>query len=61
MIMHFLPELKNMSLEASNGDGRLARRPLNDKQRELYAHDILHLHINNIIEIYNSSIKVKVF
>lgn len=50
-------ELENMVLDAFDTDGRLARQPLKDKQRELYAHDILHLHIKNIIEIYASSIK----
>nr|XP_016434376.1 PREDICTED: ribulose-1,5 bisphosphate carboxylase/oxygenase large subunit N-methyltransferase, chloroplastic-like [Nicotiana tabacum] len=52
-----LKEINDLAEEAAENDGRLARRPLKDKSREIEAHQFLQSKINEIIEEYNASIK----
>ncbi|MQM13725.1 hypothetical protein Taro_046650, partial [Colocasia esculenta] len=53
-----LEELKEMCSEASENDGRLARRPLRSRSREIEAHCILISHIKSAIQEYNASIEL---
>ncbi|XP_010427256.1 PREDICTED: ribulose-1,5 bisphosphate carboxylase/oxygenase large subunit N-methyltransferase, chloroplastic-like isoform X2 [Camelina sativa] len=50
-------ELNDLSKEAAQNDGRLARLPLKDRSRELEAHKILLSHINRLIEDHSACIK----
>ncbi|XP_010504351.1 PREDICTED: ribulose-1,5 bisphosphate carboxylase/oxygenase large subunit N-methyltransferase, chloroplastic-like isoform X2 [Camelina sativa] len=50
-------ELNDLSKEAAQHDGRLARLPLKDRSRELEAHKILLSHINRLIEDHSACIK----
>ena len=51
-------ELNDLSKEAEQNDGRLARLPFKDRSRELEAHKIILAHINRLIEDHNVCIKV---
>ncbi|XP_062154393.1 ribulose-1,5 bisphosphate carboxylase/oxygenase large subunit N-methyltransferase, chloroplastic isoform X2 [Alnus glutinosa] len=50
-------ELSDLALEATQNDGRLARRPLKSRSKEIQAHQILSLRITQIMEDYNAAIK----
>ncbi|VVB05720.1 unnamed protein product [Arabis nemorensis] len=50
-------ELTDLSKEAANNDGRLARLPFIDGSRELEAHKIILSHINRLIEDHSACIK----
>ncbi|CAH8389698.1 unnamed protein product [Eruca vesicaria subsp. sativa] len=50
-------ELNDLSKEAEQNDGRLARLPFKDRSRELEAHNIILSHINRLIEDHNVCIK----
>ncbi|XP_060175379.1 ribulose-1,5 bisphosphate carboxylase/oxygenase large subunit N-methyltransferase, chloroplastic isoform X4 [Lycium barbarum] len=50
-------EINYLAVEAAENDGRLARRPLKDKSREIQAHQFLLSKISELIEEYNASIK----
>ncbi|OAP01629.1 hypothetical protein AXX17_AT3G49630 [Arabidopsis thaliana] len=50
-------ELNDLSKEAAQNDGRLARLPFKDGNRELEAHKILLSHINRLIEDHSVCIK----
>ncbi|KAG2328948.1 hypothetical protein Bca52824_000128 [Brassica carinata] len=50
-------ELNDLSKEAEQNDGRLARLPFKDRSRELEAHKIILSHINKLIEDHNVCIK----
>ncbi|XP_013605326.1 PREDICTED: ribulose-1,5 bisphosphate carboxylase/oxygenase large subunit N-methyltransferase, chloroplastic-like [Brassica oleracea var. oleracea] len=50
-------ELNDLSKEAEQNDGRLARLPFKDRSRELEAHKIILAHINRLIEDHNVCIK----
>ncbi|KAL8166795.1 hypothetical protein V2J09_008294 [Rumex salicifolius] len=50
-------ELNELVKEADETDGRLARRPLMNTSREIYAHRFLLSKINELIDEYKSSIK----
>ncbi|CAO2167886.1 unnamed protein product [Urochloa humidicola] len=52
-----LEELEDMSREAARGDGRLARRPLENREREIHAHSMLLLHLDNEIQGYFTAIE----
>ena len=52
-------ELSNLAKEAAQNDGRLARRPLSNRNKEIRAHEKLLLLITQLIEKYNATIKVK--
>ncbi|XP_063942592.1 fructose-bisphosphate aldolase-lysine N-methyltransferase, chloroplastic isoform X4 [Daucus carota subsp. sativus] len=43
-------ELSDLAIEAAKTDGRLARQPLQDKDKELQAHQFLLSRINQLIE-----------
>lgn len=47
-------------MEAAENDGRVARRPLKDKSREIQAHQFLLSKINELIDEYNASMKVRI-
>lgn len=50
-------ELTDLSKEAEQNDGRLARLPFQDRTRELEAHKIILSHINRLIEDHSVCIK----
>ncbi|CAH2064080.1 unnamed protein product [Thlaspi arvense] len=50
-------ELNDLSKEAAQNDGRLARLPFKDGCRELKAHKIILSHINKLIEDHSACIK----
>ncbi|XP_060959354.1 uncharacterized protein LOC115708140 isoform X2 [Cannabis sativa] len=50
-------ELNDLAIEAKQTDGRLARRPLRNIDKEIKAHQILLAQISHLIEDYESSIK----
>ncbi|XP_057981818.1 uncharacterized protein LOC131167065 isoform X3 [Malania oleifera] len=50
-------ELGDFATEAAQNDGRLARRPLMNKSREIQAHWTLLSKISQLIEEYNTSIE----
>ncbi|CAL9246322.1 unnamed protein product [Arabidopsis halleri] len=50
-------ELNELSKEAAQNDGRLARLPFKDRNKELEAHKILLSHINRLIEDHSACIK----
>lgn len=47
-------------MEAAENDGRVARRPLKDKSRDIQAHQFLLSKITGLIDEYNASIKVRI-
>lgn len=51
-------ELSDLDVEAAQHDGRLARRPLKNWSREIQAHQILLSWMTELINEYNTSIKV---
>ena len=59
LIMIKYSELSDLAMEAAQNDGRLARRPLSNRSKEIQAHEILLLLITQIIQEYNAAIKVK--
>ncbi|XP_078177653.1 SET domain-containing protein isoform X2 [Carex rostrata] len=50
-------ELEEMASEAAQKDGRLARRPLKNRQREMQAHLILFNHLDQMIQIHDAALK----
>ncbi|XP_062232683.1 uncharacterized protein LOC133929981 isoform X2 [Phragmites australis] len=52
-----LEELEEMTMEAARNDGRLARRPLENTEREIHAHRMLLLHLNDEIQGYSTAIE----
>ncbi|KAG7628556.1 Rubisco LSMT substrate-binding domain [Arabidopsis thaliana x Arabidopsis arenosa] len=50
-------ELNDLSKEAAQNDGRLARLPFENRSRELEAHKILLSHINRLIADHSACIK----
>ncbi|XP_034593222.1 fructose-bisphosphate aldolase-lysine N-methyltransferase, chloroplastic isoform X2 [Setaria viridis] len=52
-----LEELEEMSTEAARDDGRLARRPLENREREIHAHRMLLLHLDEEIQGYFTAIE----
>ncbi|KAJ8765968.1 hypothetical protein K2173_020484 [Erythroxylum novogranatense] len=50
-------ELEDLTKEAAETDGRLARRPLKDISREIQAHEILLSRFSQLIGEYNASIE----
>lgn len=52
-------ELTDLAVEAVQGDGRLARRPLVKRSLEIRAHEILLSLIDELIQKYNMSISVR--
>lgn len=52
-------ELSDLAKEAAQNDGRLARRPLSNRSKEIWAHEKLLLLITQLIEKYDATIKVK--
>ncbi|KAG2730084.1 hypothetical protein I3760_01G276600 [Carya illinoinensis] len=50
-------ELGDLAKEAAQNDGRLARRPLSDRSKEIQAHQMLLSRITQLIEDYNAAIK----
>lgn len=50
-------ELNDLSKEAEQNDGRLARLPFQDRSRELEAHKIILSHINRLIEDHSVCIE----
>ncbi|GER34403.1 SET domain-containing protein [Striga asiatica] len=50
-------ELNELALEAEENDGRLARCPLKDKNREIAAHRYLFTEISRLIEEYDKRIE----
>lgn len=54
-------ELNELSSEAVNGDGRLARIPLKNVNKEVEAHRILLSQFKQLVEEYNASIEVITF
>ncbi|PIN12453.1 rubisco methyltransferase [Handroanthus impetiginosus] len=53
-------ELNALEIEAARNDGRLARCPLKDKNREIGAHRFLISEISNLVEEYSECIKLMV-
>lgn len=51
-------ELKDLATEAAQSDGRLARCPLKDRNKEIEAHRLLLSEITLMIQEYDASIKV---
>ncbi|XP_019052786.1 PREDICTED: ribulose-1,5 bisphosphate carboxylase/oxygenase large subunit N-methyltransferase, chloroplastic isoform X4 [Nelumbo nucifera] len=52
-----IQELKELVTEAAQNDGRLARRPLKNRSREIEAHKLLLLQVFNLIQEYGASIE----
>ncbi|KAF8749183.1 hypothetical protein HU200_012722 [Digitaria exilis] len=50
-------ELEEMSAEADRDDGRLARCPLGNKEKEIHAHRMLLLHLDDEIQGYFTAIE----
>lgn len=51
-------ELDDLREEASQSDGRLARNPLKNKEKEIAAHQLLHSEISQLIDKHNEHIKL---
>ncbi|PPD86321.1 hypothetical protein GOBAR_DD16749 [Gossypium barbadense] len=51
-------ELSDLALEAAQIDGRLARRPLKGSRTEFKAHKMLSSHITQLMQKYDTAIKV---
>lgn len=52
-----LEELKALTVEAAENDGRLARRPLSDLDREIQAHHMLLSHFIPMIQDHDAALK----
>ena len=52
-------ELEEMSIEAAENDGRLARHPLKHAEREVHAHRKLLLHLDDVIQGHSAAIEVR--
>ncbi|KAL5222535.1 hypothetical protein ABZP36_027248 [Zizania latifolia] len=50
-------ELEEMAIEAAESDGRLARRPLKNVEREIHAHRRLLLHLDDMIQGHSTAIE----
>ncbi|KAL8247631.1 hypothetical protein R6Q59_008847 [Mikania micrantha] len=50
-------ELQDLAMEATQNDGRLARIPLKNRDREVEAHQLLHSRFNHMIENYNAALE----
>ncbi|KAK9061230.1 hypothetical protein SSX86_018410 [Deinandra increscens subsp. villosa] len=50
-------ELQDLAMEAAQNDGRLARLPLKNRDREVEAHKSLHLRFSHMIENYNAALE----
>lgn len=57
-VIMIFAELNDLSTEAEQNDGRLARLPFKDRSKELEAHNIILSHINRLIEDHSVCIKV---
>ncbi|XP_057799294.1 fructose-bisphosphate aldolase-lysine N-methyltransferase, chloroplastic [Salvia miltiorrhiza] len=53
-------ELDDLAKEAAENDGRLARKPLKNKNREIAAHQLLLSEMSRLIKDYNEHIKLLV-
>lgn len=51
-------ELQELATEATQNDGRLARIPLKNRDREVEAHRLLHSRISHMIDNYNAVLEV---
>nr|VDD57416.1 unnamed protein product [Brassica oleracea] len=56
-VIMIFAELNDLSTEAEQNDGRLARLPFKDRSKELEAHNIILSHINRLIEDHSVCIK----
>jgi hypothetical protein len=52
-------ELEEMAMEAAESDGRLARCPLKNMEREIHAHRRLLLHFAEMIQGHSAAIEVR--
>lgn len=52
-------ELEEMAMEAAESDGRLARCPLKNMEREIHAHRRLLLHFAEMIQSHSAAIEVR--
>ncbi|KAG8079192.1 hypothetical protein GUJ93_ZPchr0007g5774 [Zizania palustris] len=50
-------ELEEMAIEAAESDGRLARCPLKNVEREIHAHRRLLLHLDGMIQAHSTAIE----
>ncbi|KAI7752700.1 hypothetical protein M8C21_029233 [Ambrosia artemisiifolia] len=50
-------ELQDLAMEATQNDGRLARVPLKNTDKEVEAHQLLHMRFSHMIENYNSALE----
>ncbi|KAK1409539.1 hypothetical protein QVD17_36065 [Tagetes erecta] len=50
-------ELQDLAMEAAQNDGRLARTPLKNTDREVEAHQLLHSRFVHMIENYNEALE----
>ncbi|KAK9061232.1 hypothetical protein SSX86_018412 [Deinandra increscens subsp. villosa] len=50
-------ELQDLAMEAAQNDGRLARLPLKNRDREVEAHKSLHFKFSHMIENYNAALE----
>ncbi|KAG9150199.1 hypothetical protein Leryth_009773 [Lithospermum erythrorhizon] len=55
---HTIQELSELVEEAAQSDGRLARRPLKNKSREIEAHELLYSTMDSSLAAYNKYIEV---
>ncbi|GJM91739.1 hypothetical protein PR202_ga08146 [Eleusine coracana subsp. coracana] len=53
-------DLFEMTVEATRTDGRLARRPLENIEKEIQAHRMLLLHLHDKIQTYSTAIEVRI-
>jgi len=53
-----IPELNHLVMEAAQTDGRLARRPLQDMNKEIQAHKMLSSFFIQLIAEHNAAIMV---
>ncbi|OAY85536.1 (Fructose-bisphosphate aldolase)-lysine N-methyltransferase, chloroplastic [Ananas comosus] len=51
-------DLEEMALEAAENDGRLARRPLKNREREVHAHRTLLFRVERMVRDHDAAIKV---
>ncbi|XP_035839363.1 ribosomal lysine N-methyltransferase 4 isoform X3 [Helianthus annuus] len=50
-------ELQDLAMEATQNDGRLARIPLKNRDREVEAHQLLHSRFSHMIENYKAALE----
>ncbi|KAL3650944.1 hypothetical protein CASFOL_007347 [Castilleja foliolosa] len=60
LICESMQELNDLAIEADRSDGRLARYPLKDENKEIEAHQYLLSEISRLIEGYNKHIALLV-